>query len=269
MSERDANEKRKIPVGKLASLVHSAVNKNTVPQQADASEEGQGPKEPERGKDPESKRVRELVKLLTAAIDSNDAKTDEKIIALARNLSERKRSLIQIAAVKIKQTEERTEVALDQFTDRIVTFHDVLTKTLKEGNAQKALERAQKTLDDIHMSYWDRFVKGVNDTYQNKLDDAKQQIQGVLDKATDNFSKQIAALLDKSIREVQSPVGSLKLRAFRERRLLIGALVLGLMLGSVLGIMRHTLWNSAEVASRQALRVFGPFVLPLSGRSEQ
>ena len=53
MSERDANEKRKIPVGKLASLVHSAVNKNTVPQQADASEEGQGPKEPEKAAVPQ------------------------------------------------------------------------------------------------------------------------------------------------------------------------------------------------------------------------
>ena len=351
MSERETNEKRKIPVDKLAGLVHSTVKNAAVTQQADASEEGQGPKEPEtkatvpqqadvspgtegagdqrrgpsgrhfrgrpgtegagderRGpqqadvsqegpgpKEPETnaavpqqadasqegpgpkeakeakrreaaniERIRQLVALLTDAIDADGPTADQKIIALARNLSERKRSLLRAAAAKIKHDEDRMKVVLDQFTDRIVTFHDLLAKTLKAGNSQKALDRAHTTLDAIQMSYWDRFVGRVNETCQDKLTDTRRKIEATLEVESAKFSKQIAAIFDKSIRGL--PAGTLQQRLSRERRLLAAALVLGLVLGSLFGVMGHTLWNNPGVGTRQALRGLGPFVLPLSDR---
>ena len=145
--------------------------KAAVPQQADASQEGQGPKEAKRREAANIERIRQLVALLTDAIDADGPTADQKIIALARNLSERKRSLLRAAAEKIKHDEDRMKVVLDQFTDRIVTFHDLLAKTLKAGNSQKALDRAHTTLDAIQMSYWDRFVGRVNETCQDKLTD--------------------------------------------------------------------------------------------------
>ena len=308
MSERETNEKRKIPVDKLAGLVHSTVKNAAVTQQADASEEGPGPKEPETNatvpqqadvsqegpgpKEPETnaavpqqadasqegqgpkeakrreaaniERIRQLVALLTDAIDADGPTADQKIIALARNLSERKRSLLRAAAAKIKHDEDRMKVVLDQFTDRIVTFHDWLAKTLKAGNSQKALERAHTTLDAIQMSYWDRFVRRVNKTCQDKLTDTRRKIEATLDVESAKFSKQIAAIFDKSIRGL--PGGTLQQRLSRERRLLAAALVLGLVLGSLFGVMGHTLWNNPGVGTRQALRGLGPFVLPLSDR---
>ena len=286
MSERETNEKRKIPVDKLAGLVHSTVKNAAVTQQADVSQEGPGPKEPEtnaavpqqadtsqEGQGPKEakrreaaniERIRQLVALLTDAIDADGPTADQKIIALARNLSERKRSLLRAAAAKIKHDEDRMKVVLDQFTDRIVTFHDWLAKTLKAGNSQKALERAHTTLDAIQMSYWDRFVRRVNKTCQDKLTDTRRKIEATLDVESAKFSKQIAAIFDKSIRGL--PGGTLQQRLSRERRLLAAALVLGLVLGSLFGVMGHTLWNNPGVGTRQALRGLGPFVLPLSDR---
>ena len=354
MSEHEANERRKLKVDTLSGLVRSAVHKNTVPQQADASEEGQGPKEPEtqatvsqqadtsqegqRPKGPEtqaavpqqadasqegqgpqepeaqaavsqqadtsqegqrpkepatqatvsqqadasqegqgpkepeedtdSDRVREIVALLKDAIDS-DGQSDKQIDVLARDLAKQKRVLLRKAAIRIAEVEAKTEVAVDQFTDEIVGFLESLTQTLKEGNAQKGLERARKTQDDIVMGYWDRFVEGVHGMYQAKLDETKRKIQTALNAATDDFSKQIAALFQKSLRQIQSPVVPFKQRIFRERRLLAGTLVLGLLLGSFLGTLGETLWNRAGLTGRQAFGVFAPLVVPLSGRTPQ
>ena len=244
--------------------------KAAVPQQADASQEGPGPKEAKEAKEAKRReaanieRIRQLVALLTDAIDADGPTADQKIIALARNLSERKRSLLRAAAAKIKHDEDRMKVVLDQFTDRIVTFHDLLAKTLKAGNSQKALERAHTTLDAIQMSYWDRFVGRVNETCQDKLTDTRRKIEATLEVESAKFSRQIAAIFDKSIRGL--PAGTLQQRLSRERRLLAAALVLGLVLGSLFGVMGHTLWNNPGVGTRQALRGLGPFVLPLSDR---
>ena len=205
-----------------------------------------------------------MVALLTDAIDADGPTADQKIIALARNLSERKRSLLRAAAAKIKHDEDRMKVVLDQFTDRIVTFHDLLAKTLKAGNSQKALDRAHTTLDAIQMSYWDRFVGRVNETCQDKLTDTRRKIEATLEVESAKFSRQIAAIFDKSIRGL--PAGTLQQRLSRERRLLAAALVLGLVLGSLFGVMGHTLWNNPGVGTRQALRGLGPFLLPLSDR---
>ena len=240
--------------------------KAAVPQQADASQEGRGPQDPEE--DTDSDRVREIVTLLKDAIDS-DGQSDEKIDVLARGLAEKKRVLLRKAATRIAEVEAKTEVAVEQFTNEIVRFLESLTQTLKEGNAQKGLERARKTQDDIVMRYWDRFVEGVHGMYQAKLDETKRKIQTTLNAATDNFSKQIAVLFQKSLRQIQSPVVPFKQRIFRERRLLAGTLVLGLLLGSFLGTLGDTLWNRAGLTGRQAIRVFAPLVVPLSGRTPQ
>ena len=240
--------------------------KAAVPQQADASQEGQGPAEPEE--DTDSDRVRKLVTLLKDAIDS-DGQSDKQIDVLARNLAEQKRVLLRKAAIRIAEVEAKTEVAVDQFTNEIVGFLESLTQTLKEGNAQKGLERARKAQDDIVMRYWDQFVEGFHRMYQAKLDETKQNIQTTLNAATDKFSRQIAALFQKSLRQIQSPVVPFKQRIFRERRLLAGTLVLGLLLGSLLGTLGETLWNRAGLTGLQALRVFAPLLIPLSGRTPQ
>ena len=240
--------------------------KATVPQQADASQEGQGPQEPEE--DGDSDRVREIVTLLKDAIDS-DGQSDKQIDVLARDLAKQKRVLLRKAATRIAEVEAKTEVAVDQFTDEIVGFLESLTQTLKEGNAQKSLERARKTQDDIVRRYWDRFVGGFHGMYQAKLDETKRKIQVTLNATTDDFSRQIAALFQKSLRQIQSPVVPFRQRIFRERRLLAGTLVLGLLLGSFLGTLGETLWNRAGLTGRQALRVFAPLVVPLSGRTPQ
>ena len=295
MSEREANERRKIKRGSISGLADTTMKiaasqegqgpaepetKVTVtgrpgtggtgteshPQQADASQEGQGPAELEEGAD--SDRVREIVTLLKDAIDS-DGQSDKQIDVLARDLAEQKRVLLRKAATRIAEVEAKTEVAVDQFTDEIVGFLESLTQTLKEGNAQKSLERARKTQDDIVMRYWDRFVEGVHGMYQAKLDETKRKIQVALNAATDDFSRQIAALFQKSLRQIQSPAGPFKQRIFRERRLLAGTLVLGLLLGSFLGTLGETLWNRAGLTGRQAFGVFAPLVVPLSGRTPQ
>ena len=237
-----------------------------VPQQADASQEGQGPEEPEE--DGDSDRVREIVALLKDAIDS-DGQSDKQIDKLTHNLAEQKRVLLRKAATRIAEVEAKTEVAVEQFTNEIVGFLESLTQTLKESNAQQSLERARKTQDAIVMRYWDRFVAGVHGMYQAKLDETKRKIQTTLNAATDDFSRQIAALFQKSLRQIQSPVVPFRQRIFRERRLLAGTLVLGLLLGSFLGTLGDTLWNRAGLTGRQALRVFAPLVVPLSGRTPQ
>ena len=238
----------------------------TAPQQADASQEGRGPAELEEGTD--SDRVREIVALLKDAIDS-DGQSAKQIDVLARDLAKQKRALLRKAATRIAEVEAKTEVAVDQFTDEIVGFLESLTQTLKEGNAQKSLERARKTQDAIVMRYWDRFVEGVHGMYQAKLDETKRKIQVTLNAATDDFSRQIAALFQKSLRQIQSPAGPFKQRIFRERRLLAGTLVLGLLLGSFLGTLGETLWNRAGPTGRQTFGVFAPLVVPLSGRTPQ
>ena len=240
--------------------------KAAVPQQADASQEGQRPAELEE--DTDSDRVREIVTLLKDAIDS-DGQSDKQIDVLARNLAEQKRVLLRKAATRIAEVEAKTEVAVDQFTNEIVGFLESLTQTLKESNAQKGLERARKTQDAIVMRYWDQFVAGVHGMYQAKLDETKRKIQTTLNATTDDFSRQIAALFQKSLRQIQSPVVPFRQRIFRERRLLAGTLVLGLLLGSFLGTLGETLWNRAGLTGRQALRVFAPLVVPLSGRTPQ
>ena len=196
MSEREANERRKIKRGSISGLADTTMK-------IAASQEGQGPAESEE--DTDSDRVREIIALLKDAIDS-DGQSDKQIDVLARNLAEQKRVLLRKAATRIAEVEAKTEVAVDQFTNEIVDFLESLTKTLKEGNAQKGLERARKTQDAIVMRYWDRFVEGVHGMYQAKLDETKRKIQTTLNAATDNFSKQIAALFQKSLREIQSPV---------------------------------------------------------------
>ena len=240
--------------------------KAAVPQQADASQEGQRPAELEE--DTDSDRVREIVTLLKDAIDSN-GQSDKQIDVLARNLAEQKRVLLRKAATRIAEVEAKTEVAVDQFTNEIVGFLESLTQTLKEGNAQKSLERARKTQDDIVRRYWDRFVGGFHGMYQAKLDETKRKIQVTLNATTDDFSRQIAALFQKSLRQIQSPVVPFRQRIFRERRLLAGTLVLGLLLGSFLGTLGDTLWNRAGLTGRQTFGVFAPLVVPLSGRTPQ
>ena len=240
--------------------------KATVPRQADASQEGQGPAELEE--DTDSDRVREIVALLKDAIDS-DGQSDKQIDVLTRDLAEQKRVFLRKAATRIAEVEAKTEVAVDQFTNEIVGFLESLTQTLKESNAQKGLERARKTQDAIVMRYWDRFVEGVHGMYQAKLDETKRKIQTTLNATTDDFSRQIAALFQKSLRQIQSPVVPFKQRIFRERRLLAGTLVLGLLLGSLLGTLGETLWNRGGLTGLQALRVFAPLLIPLSGRTPQ
>ena len=309
MSEREANERRKIKRGSISGLANTTMKgaasqdgqgpaekqpdpnipaKDTVPQQADASQEGQGPEEPEtkaavpqqadasqegqRPQEPEEDTDSDRVReIVTLLKDAidSDGQSDKQIDVLARNLAEQKRVLLRKAATRIAEVEAKTEVAVDQFTNEIVGFLESLTQTLKESNAQKGLERARKTQDAIVMRYWDQFVAGVHGMYQAKLDETKRKIQTTLNATTDDFSRQIAALFQKSLRQIQSPVVPFRQRIFRERRLLAGTLVLGLLLGSFLGTLGETLWNRAGLTGRQTFGVFAPLVVPLSGRTPQ
>ena len=255
MSEREANERRKIGKGPISGLAHTAVN-------ADASLEGPGPAGKEPDPNADRARVNELVELLKRAMDS-----DETPGPIIRNLSERRHRLLRQAAMDLVQAEKEEEEAFKHFTKHTVKFLESLSKMLEESNSDKALEAARDAQAGIVQDYWDRFVKDVNDMYQKKLKDSKRRLQADLRRASDRFSEQIAAIFDQAVR--RSVVVALRHRLFRERRLLTCALLLGLVLGSVFGVMSAPLWDSAVAASRHVFSGFGPAVIPLADRSGQ
>ena len=282
MSEREANERRKIGKGPISGLAHTAVSadasqegrgpvakqpdttvpaNDTAPQQADASQEGRGP----AGKEPDADRARvnELVELLKRAMDS-----DETPGPIIRNLSERRHRLLRQAAQEMVEAEKKEEEALEHFTKHTVKFLESLSKTLEESNSDKALEAARDAQAGIVQDYWDRFVKDVNDMYQKKLKDSKRRLQADLGRASDRFSEQIAAIFGQAVRR-SGGGGPLRHRLFRERRLIAVTLVLGLALGSFFGATGGPLWDRAVAASRHVFSGFGPAVIPLADRSGQ
>ena len=284
MSEREANERTKIGKGQISGLAHTAVNadasregpgpagkqpdpdipaNDTAPQQADASEQGREPDGTQPAEDAAGVRVNEFVELLKRAMDS-----DETPGPIIRNLSERRHLLLWRAAQEMVEAEAKEEEALEHFKKHTVKFLESLSETLEESHSDTALEAAREAQAGIVQDYWDRFVQQVNDIYRKKLEDSKRRLQADLDRASDRFSEQIAAIFDQAVRR-SAGGGALRHRLFRERRLLTCALVLGLVLGSFLGVRGAALWDSTVAASRHVFSGFGPAVIPLQDRSGQ
>ena len=285
MSEREANERRKIGKGPISGMAHTAVNadasqqgpgpvgkqpdpnipaNDTVPQQADASQEGRGPAGKEPDPNADRARVNELVELLKRAMDS-----DETPGPIIRNLSERRHRLLRQAAHEIWSRPRRRRKRRSSTSQNTPSsFLNRSPKRSKESNSDTALEAARDAQAGIVQDYWDRFVEDVNDMYQKKLKDSKRRLQADLGRASDRFSEQIAEIFDQAVRR-SGGGGALRHRLFRERRLLTYALVLGLVLGSFFGVRGAALWDSAVAASREVFSGFGPAVIPLADRSGQ
>ena len=218
----DASEKGQEPAAKTPDPDVPA--KDAAPQQADASDKGQGPAGKTPDPDADNDRVAELMPLLRRAMDS-----DERPVALIRNLSERRHRLLRESARDIARAESEDEKALEHFTKNSVGFLASLATMLRESHSGAALRRAREIQADTVAEYWDRFVREINQNYQAQLDASKQRVHADLDRLADRFSEQVAAIFDNTLRGL--PVPSARQRIFREKWLLAGALFLGMGMG--------------------------------------
>ena len=117
------------------------------------------------------------------------------------------------------------------------------------------LEEARQAHQKIKSIYWDNLVRFM----KSGLAEATAALNDDIENAKQRLSRRIQTLPDQI-----TPRLTLRQRIEREKQLLTCALVLGLVLGSFFGVTGAALWDSAVAVSRQAIRLFGPVVLPLA-----
>ena len=120
MSERESNARREIKEASIGGLAHKL--KDTGPQQADASEEGQGP----AGEAPDRKQ--EIFALLQRAIEGN-----EDAGAVAQELGARRNAQLMEAAVEIELFERKSATAIRELMQSLTAAQTLLNRALMSG----------------------------------------------------------------------------------------------------------------------------------------
>ena len=258
MSERDTNAKRKIKEAAIAAEVHNVLKgsdrdvpaKDTVPRQADAPQEDQGPagKEPDQGTEPD--RVNDIFHLLKRVLDS-----DEDPAAAIRSLTAKQDARLMAMASEYAKAEGNRGAKTGELAEALASFEVSVNAIIEESQGMRNLEEARQAHQKIKSIYWDNLVRFM----KSGLAEATAALNDDIENARQRLSRRIQALPDQI-----TPPLTLRQRIEREKQLLTCALVLGLVLGSFFGVTGAALWDSAVAVSRQAIRLFGPVVLPLA-----
>ena len=256
MSERESNAKRKIKEASIGGLAHRV--KGAVPQQADASQEGQGPagKESDRdapaddaapqqaaasqegpgpaGKEPDRKE--EIFNLLKRAIEGG-----EDPVLVAREFGARRDALLMETAAEIEEFERNIEATLHQLMHALAAVQKRVNHTIEESQGANNMREAMLAYKRIKSRFWESLVQSISEDMAQFKANLRREFQAV----EKDFRAHIQEL--QCARLAPAP---LRDRIEREKWLVLGALFIGIALGRVL-VPVEALWETVA-------RVFHP-----------
>ena len=264
MSERDTNAKRKIKEAAIAAEVHNVFKesdrdvpaKDTAPQQADASQEGQGPAGKQQDQDTEQDRVDEIFHLLKRV-----SRSDEDPNTAAQNLMAKQDARLMAFAAEYAKGEAKRAQQTGELARALASFEVSVNAMIEESQGMRNLEEARQAHQKIKSIYWDNLVRFM----KSGLAEAATALNDDIENARQRLSRRIQALPD-----LIAPPLTLRQRIEREKQLLACAVVIGPALGCGLaffGLTAEALWDSAAEAGREAIRLSGPALIPLAGGS--
>ncbi len=221
MSERESNARREIKESSIGGLAHKL--KDTVPQQADASEEGQGP----AGEAPDRKQ--EIFELLQRAIEGN-----EDAGAVAQELGARRNAQLMEAAVEIELFERKSATAIRELMQSLTAAQTLLNRAFKDSHGKNNFQEAITAYERIKSRFWDSLAEFFND----ELEQIQDELHYALQTLKENYRDEIRALMSGKTAPVP-----FQQRVVREKWLLVAALIVGVALGSAL-VSIEAFWGS-------------------------
>ena len=221
MSERESNARREIKEASIGGLAHKL--KDTGPQQADASEEGQGP----AGEAPDRKQ--EIFELLQRAIEGN-----EDAGAVAQELGARRNAQLMEAAVEIELFERKSATAIRELMQSLTAAQTLLNRAFEDSQGKNNFQEAITAYERIKSRFWDSLAEFFND----ELEQIQDELHYALHTLKENYRDEIRALMSGKT----APV-SFQQRVVREKWLLVAALIAGVALGSAL-VSIEAFWGS-------------------------
>ena len=221
MSERESNARREIKEASIGGLAHKL--KDTGPQQADASEEGQGP----AGEAPDRKQ--EIFELLQRAIEGN-----EDAGAVAQELGARRNAQLMEAAVEIELFERKSATAIRELMQSLTAAQTLLNRAFEDSQGKNHFQEAITAYERIKSRFWDSLAEFFND----ELEQIQDELHYALHTLKENYRDEIRALMSGKT----APV-SFQQRVVREKWLLVAALIAGVALGSAL-VSIEAFWGS-------------------------
>ena len=249
MSERESNARREIQEASIGGLAHKL--KDTVPQQDDASNEGQGPagETPDRdvpadnaapqqadaseeGQGPAGEaqdRKQEIFELLRRAIEGN-----EDAGAVAQELGARRNAQLMEAAVEIDLFERKSATAIRELMQSLTAAQTLLNRAFEDSHGKNNFQEAITAYERIKSRFWDSLAEFFND----ELEQIQDELHYELHTLKENYRDEIRALMSGKT----APV-SFQQRVVREKWLLAGALIVGVALGSAL-VSIQAFWGS-------------------------
>ena len=198
MSERESNARREIKEASIGGLAHKL--KDTGPQQADASEEGQGP----AGEAPDRKQ--EIFELLQRAIEGN-----EDAGAVAQELGARRNAQLMEAAVEIELFERKSATAIRELMQSLTAAQTLLNRAFEDSQGKNNFQEAITAYERIKSRFWDSLAEFFND----ELEQIQDELHYALHTLKENYRDEIRALMSGKT----APV-SFQQRVVREKWLL-------------------------------------------------
>ena len=249
MSEGESTARREIKEASIGGLAHKL--KDTAPQQADASEEGQGPagEAPDRdvpadnaapqqddasgeGQEPAGEapdRKQEIFQLLQRAIEGN-----EDAGAVAQELGARRNAQLMEAAVEIDLFERKSATAIRELMQSLTAAQTLLNRAFEDSQGKNNFQEAITAYERIKSRFWDSLAEFFND----ELEQIQDELHYELHTLKENYRDEIRALMSGKT----APL-SFQQRVVREKWLLVAALIAGVALGSAL-VSIEAFWGS-------------------------
>ena len=256
MTERESNAKRKIKEASIGGLAHRV--KGAVPQQADASQEGQGPAGKESDRDAhgddtvpqqagasqegpgpagkESDRKEEIFSLLKRAIEGG-----EDPVLAAREFGARRDALLMETAAEIEEFERNIEATLHQLMHALAAVQKRVNHTIEESQGENNMREAMLAYKRIKSRFWESLVQSIS----KDMEQFKVNLRREFKTVEDDFRTHIQELHCARLAPVP-----LRDRIEREKWLVLGVLFIGIALGRVL-VPIEALWETVA-------RVFHP-----------
>ena len=271
MSERESNARREIKEDSIGGLAHKL--KDTAPQQADASGEGQGPagEAPDRGVPADNavpstgRRFRGRPGTGGCGVPADnrplnrttfpgkarrgeapDRKQEifellqraiegnEDAGAVAQELGARRNAQLMEAAVEIDLFERKSATAIRELMQSLTAAQTLLNRAFEDSQGKNDFQEAITAYERIKSRFWDSLAEFFND----ELEQIQDELHYELHTLKENYRDEIRALMSGKT----APV-SFQQRVVREKWLLVAALIVGVALGSAL-VSIEAFWGS-------------------------
>ena len=226
--QADASQEGQGPAGKESDRDVPA--DDAAPQQADASQEGQGP----AGKEPDRKE--EILGLLKRAIEGN-----ENPVLAAREFGARRDALLMETAAEIEEFERNIEATIHQLMNALAAVQKRVNHTIEESQGENNMREAMLAYKRIKSRFWESLVQSISEDIEQFKANLRRECQAV----EEDFRAHIQALHCARLAPVP-----LRDRIEREKWLVLGVLFIGIALGGVL-VPVEALWETVA-------RVFHP-----------